>query len=364
MLALDELFQAPQYSLPSVEKETLLMNELADLTQMHYEGCLPYKQVLDGLNLSKSLPSFQSIQELPSLPVRLFKLEKLKSIPYDKVFKILKSSGTTSQALSQIVLDKETAKFQTKSLITIVTSFIGKNRLPMILIDSASTLKDRTSFSARGAGLLGMSNFGRNHFYALNAQMELELDGLMEFIGKYPNQPILLFGFTFMVWQYFYQELKRLGVHLDLKQAILIHSGGWKKLQEQSVSNTIFKTSLLEQTGIPKIYNFYGMVEQVGSIFMECEQGFLHTPNFAEILIRDYRDWKCLPIGEKGIIQTLSVLPRSYPGHSLLTEDLGIIHGIDDCSCGRKGIYFTVEGRIPKMELRGCSDTHAQTILG
>ena len=105
------------------------MNELADLTQMHYEGCLPYKYVLDGLNLSKSLPRFQSIQELPSLPVRLFKLEKLKSIPNDNVFKILKSSGTTSQALSQIVLDKETAKFQTKSLITIVTSFIGKDRL-------------------------------------------------------------------------------------------------------------------------------------------------------------------------------------------------------------------------------------------
>ena len=53
---------------------------------------------------------------------------------------------------------------------------------------------------------------------------------------------------------------------------------------------------------------------------------------------------------------------RSYPGNSILTEDLGTIHGIDDCECGRKGKYFTISGRIPKTELRGCSDTFAQIL--
>ena len=61
-------------------------------------------------------------------------------------------------------------------------------------------------------------------------------------------------------------------------------------------------------------------------------------------------------IREIGLIQTLSLLPLSYPGHNILTEDLGVIHGIDDCSCGRKGKYFTVLGRVPNTELRGCSD--------
>jgi len=64
-------------------------------------------------------------------------------------------------------------------------------------------------------------------------------------------------------------------------------------------------------------------------------------------------------VGEKGIIETVSVLPGSYPGHVLLTEDEGVILGEDDCPCGRLGKYFKIEGRLQNAELRGCSDTYA-----
>ena len=37
---------------------------------------------------------------------------------------------------------------------------------------------------------------------------------------------------------------------------------------------------------------------------------------------------------------------QSYPGHALLTEDLGTILGEDDCACGRKGKYFSISGRV------------------
>ena len=53
----------------------------------------------------------------------------------------------------------------------------------------------------------------------------------------------------------------------------------------------------------------------------------------------------------------MSVLPTSYPGHNLLTEDLGRMIGLDKCKCGRKGKYFEVMGRVKNTELRGCSDT-------
>ena len=64
-----------------------------------------------------------------------------------------------------------------------------------------------------------------------------------------------------------------------------------------------------------------------------------------------------LQTGEEGLIQLLSILPSSYPGHSLLTEDLGVLKGQDDCACGRKGRYFIVTGRLSQAETRGCSDT-------
>ena len=52
------------------------------------------------------------------------------------------------------------------------------------------------------------------------------------------------------------------------------------------------------------------------------------------------------------------MLPTSYPGHVLLTEDEGEILGEDDCPCGRKGKYFKIYGRIKNAEVRGCSDTY------
>ncbi len=361
MNALDQLFELPEYSIDNERKRDLLLSELNELTKFHYSNSIPYKNILNNLNITPE-QNFQNIEDIPYLPVRIFKSQKIQSIPDNEILKILTSSGTSGQQVARIALNKETSMLQVRALASIITSYIGHKRLPMIIIDSETTIKNKSSMSARGAGLVGLSNFGRNHFFALDENMELKVNEFIDYVGKYNSEPILIFGFTFMVWQHLFKKLNDLGKKVDLSSAVLIHSGGWKKLQEQSVSNEIFKRELFNQFGIKKIYNFYGMVEQVGSIFMECEEGFFHTPNFAEVLIRSYENWEVLPTQEKGVIQTLSILPKSYPGHSLLTEDLGTIIGIDDCRCGRKGSYFIISGRIPKAELRGCSDTYAENI--
>ena len=57
-----------------------------------------------------------------------------------------------------------------------------------------------------------------------------------------------------------------------------------------------------------------------------------------------------------GIVQLISLLPTSYPGFSILTQDEGAIYGEDDCKCGLKGKYFKIFGRVKKAELRGCSN--------
>ena len=56
-------------------------------------------------------------------------------------------------------------------------------------------------------------------------------------------------------------------------------------------------------------------------------------------------------------MQLISLLPISYPGHNIISEDLGEIVGIDDCKCGRLGKYFIIHGRTERAEIRGCSDT-------
>ena len=127
-------------------------------------------------------------------------------------------------------------------------------------------------------------------------------------------------------------------------------------MQSESVSNQTFKDSA-SQLGINKVHDYYGMIEQTGSIYMECEEGYLHCSDYSDVLVRDFKTHEVCSYNEKGILQVISLLAQSYPGHSLLTEDTGIILGEDDCSCGRPGKYFVVHGRMKSAEVRGCSDT-------
>jgi phenylacetate-coenzyme A ligase PaaK-like adenylate-forming protein len=344
------------YVLNASEKESWLLKQLMQLTRYHHEHCAAYARMLDVI--SPHWASTTAISDLPFLPVRLFKEMELISIERDEVFKTMTSSGTTGQQVSRIHLDKATAALQTKVLAKLMTDLLGKNRLPMLIVDSPSVLRDRQAFSARGAGILGFSLFGRDVTYALNDNMELDLPRVEAFLEKHRNQPVFVFGFTFMVWQHLYMPLKAMNRTLQLEQGILLHGGGWKKLLDQAVDNPAFKAALEKHTGLSQVVNYYGMVEQTGSIYIECSAGHLHVPVYSDILIRDPLDFSVLPFGQPGLIETLSLLPGSYPGHALLTEDVGTLLGQDDCACGRLGKYFSVHGRIPRAEVRGCSDTY------
>lgn len=155
-------------------------------------------------------------------------------------------------------------------------------------------------------------------------------------------------------------RLKEEGITFDLSDGIMIHGGGWKKLISEAVSREVFHQRLKEVCGLTKIHDYYGMVEQTGCIYMECAYGHLHASIFSDVVTRRPIDFSECTIGESGIIQVVSAIPESYPGHSLLTEDEGVILGEDDCPCGRKGKYFKIHGRLKDAEIRGCSDTYAE----
>lgn len=149
-----------------------------------------------------------TIADIPFYPVRMFKEYELSSIPKDEVFKVMTSSGTTGQRVSKIIVDKETAMIQQKVMIKILSDYWGKKRLPMLIVDTPAVLKDRKMFSARGAAILGLQVAAREMVYVLNDDMSLNTGVLDAFFEKYPNQPFIIFGFTFMVWKHFYGALK------------------------------------------------------------------------------------------------------------------------------------------------------------
>ena len=359
-MTFDDILAIDPYSLAKEEKRKLLTDRLLELTSLHNDKCIEYSKILKAIDYDEKRVS--SYENLPFLPVRLFKELSLKSVSDDEIFKTMTSSGTSGQAVSKIFLDRKTAANQQKAMVKIVSDFTGTARMPMIIIDCPSVIKNRNLFSARGAGILGFSIFGSKKMYALDDNMNLDIDAFNDFLEQYHDKKILLFGFTFMVWQHFYKELVRLkqsGITFDLSNSILIHGGGWKKLISEAVSPEEYHDRLKEVCGLDDIHDYYGMVEQTGSIYMECECGHLHASNFSDVITRRAIDFSLCEKGEKGIIQVVSSIPESYPGHSLLTEDEGIILGEDDCPCGRKGKYFKVIGRMKDAEIRGCSDTYA-----
>ena len=379
----DELVSLPAYGLPQPEKEILYAGWLKELTEHHRTRCLPYARFLDAYGwpesgtvsdesdtaknhsgssgLSDHSGHLPSAAGFPFLPVSIFKEMELRSVPQEEVFKELRSSGTSSQSPSRIILDRETSALQQRVLYNIVTDFTKQDRMPYLVFDTKNVLKDRSLFSARGAGILGFSLFGSNTCYALDPQMRLDLEAVSAFLEKHAGKQILIFGFTFMIWQYVVRALEESGKKLPLEKGVLIHGGGWKKMQNEAVSPEEFKERLKTVTGISRVHNYYGMAEQTGSIFMECECGHLHASTWSEILFRRPEDFSLCDVGEKGLIEVISPIARSYPGHILLTEDTGILLGRDDCPCGRKGKYFSVTGRTPRAEIRGCSDTYERS---
>ncbi|MGI6072202.1 MAG: AMP-binding protein [Lachnospiraceae bacterium] len=386
------------YSLERQQKDRILTRELISLTKHHLLACPEYARMLRAMGTD--LKQISDYRRLPFLPAGIFKETELISasgISADAKMpegesaaagkntkasegagteenaktsesasapglKLLTSSGTTGQRRARIYLDGETRTAQQRVLSEIAADFLGPERRPMLIIDCPSTVKDTGEISAVAAGIKGFSIFGRERTFALKDDMSFDISAVREFAGKNKGEPKLIFGFTYIVWEYFIEPARKMFAgeslpFIDLSGSVLVHGGGWKKLEQLNISGEEFKEELSRLYNIEWIHDYYGMAEQAGSIFMECEEGHFHCSDYSGVLIRRPEDFSLCGVGEEGLIQVLSTLPKSYPGHSLLTEDVGVLLGEDNCPCGRMGAYFKVLGRMENAEIRGCSDT-------
>lgn len=348
-MSLDELLSGPVHALPPAEKRALLRSGLEELTAWHRARCPDYARIVDRLWPDRA-PA-RELADLPWLPVGLFKRRTLQSVPDDRVFRVMHSSGTTGQARSRVVLDRETAALQGRALASVLRTLLGRQRLPMLVVEAPSGARGGDRFTARQAGVLGMLPYGRDHFFLLDEDGQPRRDDLRAWLSAHGGAPFLIFGFTWMVWQ----QLVHGDLGADLSQGVLVHTGGWKRLVDQAVDRAELRRQLQAATGLSRVHDMYGMVEQTGSVFLELEPDRLIGPAFADVLVRDPQTLEPLPAGQPGLLQVLSLLPRSYPGHSLLTGDLGVV--VEEDGPGPRGRRFQVLGRAPRAELRGCSDT-------
>ena len=348
----NNFFKNPQFK-NFKDKKKIFFKNIIKINNFHFRNCKKLKSMKNKLDYFNK--KIKKISDIPFLPVTIFKEFDMISINKKKIFKVLNSSGTSSKNPSKIYLDKSNSYNQQLALKLIIENLIGNKRLPMLIIDKKSDKFSRNIMNAKKAAIYGFSIFGTDYTYAIDDKNRINYKVINNFLNKHKNQKIFIFGFTFDIYRHLIKNFEIKKLNLDFSNSILLHGGGWKKIEQNKINRFDFNRRLINKFNIKTIRNYYGMIEQTGSIYLECACGYLTCSNLSEIIIRDEKLNPC-KFGKKGLIQTLSLLPSSYPGHSILTEDIGEIVNSKKCKCNMKGTKFLVHGRNEKSEIRGCSD--------
>jgi Acyl-protein synthetase, LuxE len=358
---IDRILSIAPYSQAPDEREAGLLSLLREELDYACSRHAGYENYLQ--NWPVDFRAATKVADLPFLPVGILKANPpLSFVRPEEVKRTLTSSATTSQSPSRVVLDAPTSRRMTKGIVTIVRDFIGTARRPYLVVDTPDFMRRSDAIGARGAAIQGLHPFASQTTHCLNAdeqgELTLDLEKLKEFAATHRDSEVLVYGFTFILWNHLVKPLLAEGICLNLPNIRILHSGGWKRLQEQAVEKSVFNQKLADVFGCTPecVIDFYGMVESVGVIFPDCTEGNKHGPAFGDVIVRNPLTLEPVAEGEHGIVQVCSVLPTSFPGNLLLTEDMAQVLAYDGCACGRRGISFRFAGRIPKAEVRGCGN--------
>ncbi len=347
----NSLLKINPFSISKRKKNIFYLKFQKLLFKHHYKYCEEFKRISDKLFYKPDKNS--ELKDLPFLHVNLFKKFSLRTNYDSDNHKIYTSSGTTNKNLSKISLNKKTSLLQSVTLKNIFSELIENREATILFVENEKILTNEKRFSARGAAINGFIQLVDRYHFILDKKGKLKVDFLKKISKKKKN--IIFFGFTSDVWIYLLKELNKKKIKLKKSNALLIHGGGWKRLENKNISKNYFNSLAKRTLGVKRSINYYGMIEQTGSVFLECSEGYFHSSIYSEIFVRD-QNLKVLPNYKTGLIQTMSLIPLSYPGHNILTEDQGYIVGNDDCKCGKLGKYFVLTNRVKDTEMRGCSD--------
>ena len=291
--------------------------------------------------LGRSPQSIQTPEEIPHLPIELFKTRTIKTGQWQEQ-QIFTSSGTTGSRPSRHFL--RDAAFYRRHARRTFERFYGPLQNYAVLALLPSYLERTGSslvFMARD--FIEYSGQSESGFYLHDYSGLRQMTERLQASGR----PVLLLGVTFALLEFanYWRQNKRAGAKpLSNQHFILMETGGMKgrgpELTREEVHHRLKKAF-----GLRQIHSEYGMTELLSQAYSSGE-GLFRSPPAMRIRIRDLRD----PFAER---QT---------GHSggINITDLA---NIDSCSfiatqdIGRQypDGSFRVLGRSDNSELRGCN---------
>lgn len=363
--AADAVFALPAFQVDSADKSALLLEALNESYRHHMAACPAYARICNGRGLAAD-HVFERFEDFPYLPVQAFKefADEFRSVSEDRVRTRISSSATSGRP-STVTIDAITARRQVQALTSVLSSTLGGKRRPFIICDVDPSEAAPGSLGARAAATRGFLNLAREAHYVLRigegGRLEVMHDKLTELLHRFAEagEPFAIFGFTYVMFESVMEPLLG-GAPAAPSNAHLLHIGGWKKLEDRKISREAFEAAALRVLGVPRerIVDFYGFTEQMGVVYPAAGGARRTIPAFAEVIVRDPDTHAPLPAGRPGLLQFLTPLPHSYPGFSVLTDDIGVL---DETAGGER--TFRVLGRARNAEVRGCGDIMGEKMV-
>lgn len=272
----------------------------------------------------------KNINEIPFLPVELFKTEQI-ICQGQAIEKIFLSSGTKGVQSKHLVSNIELYKISYQKAFQLfygdITDYCILALLPSYKEREGSSLIYMVD------DLIKKSKHPQSNYY-LNNYNELNTK-LKELESK--KQKTILFGVTYALLD-LAEEFPQ-----KLEHTIIMETGGMKGYRKEMLKEEIH--SILNNSfATDNIHSEYGMTELLSQGYSKGNNIF-KTPPWMKILIRDINDPLSIISNKTGGINVID-LANIYSCPFIATQDLGKI--FDDGS-------FSVLGRFNNADVRGCN---------
>jgi len=310
------------------EKALMLFNYQAEHNHV-------YKKYLHLIGKNKQ--NVTSIEQIPCLPVELFKHHKIETahsnIKSNTDNLVFKSSGTTQNSRS-VHYVKQPHIYNTV-LLNGFESFYGPAREYCFLALLPSYLENKeSSLVYMVEQLMQQSKHPQNNFYLNN------YEGLADtLIHLEKNKQItILIGVTFALLEFAQQY------QLPLKHTKIIETGGMKGRRKEMIRVEVHEL-LKKAFKLKQIHSEYGMTELLSQSYA-TEDGWFKPIYTKKIIIKDlYDPFKVLENGETGRINVID-LANLHSCAFIQTSDIG--------RTSNNG-SFKVLGRMDNSDIRGCN---------
>lgn len=347
--------------------DALFLRAMREITAHHMLHNPDYLRIVrqQGFQL-KSLRHFEDLHRIPPLPTLFLKRHSLYTTPQNRMIIKATTSGTSGKK-STVGLDMNTGLY---ALEMVLRTLYGRRLLsPLptnyIMLSYQPSRQNQVALAktAFGFTLLTLTLHREYALKNMGDSYQVDIDGLIAALLRYEKQglPVRLVGLP-AYHHLLLTTLRDAGLRLRLHpQSLLTIGGGWKQYYFEHADKGELYRLAEAVLGIPedRCVDFFGVVEHP-VLMCDCENHHFHVPVFSRVLVRDTATLQPVPYGTAGILNLLSPLMHGMPLHSIMTDDLVILHEGAECGCGNPAPYFELLGRAGLQDIKTCAAGAAQ----